>query len=128
MCFWKGKDGGTRGLVEGDEEVEEEEEGERLAHREGRRLLAGRAGLEKRFWTEETGDSLFSCGETSELTFRIITHILSTICFTHSDTLHFVTCSICSLLDPRENNKHISNRNTYSVNPALSCRNNRTHK
>lgn len=64
-------------MVEGDEEVEEEELGERLAHREGRRRLAGRAGLEKFFWTEEeeeeTEDSSFSCGETNELTFRIIT-------------------------------------------------------
>lgn len=62
-------------MVEGDEEVEEEEVGERLAHREGRRRLAGRAGLEKFFWTEEEEkqDSSFSCGETNELTFRIIT-------------------------------------------------------
>lgn len=49
-------------MVEGDEEVEEEEVGERLAHREGRRRLAGRAGLEKFFWTEdeEKPDSSFS--------------------------------------------------------------------
>lgn len=49
MCFWRGKDGGTTGVVEGEEEVEEEEVGERLAHLEGRRRLAGRAGLEKFF-------------------------------------------------------------------------------
>lgn len=71
----RGKDGGTIGVVEGEEEVEVEEEevGERLAHREGRRRLAGRAGLEKFFWTEEEGmeDSLLSCGETNELPFRI---------------------------------------------------------
>lgn len=63
MCFWRGKDGGTTGVVEGEDEVEEEEVvGERLAHREGRRRLAGRAGLEKFFWTEEeeTEDSSFS--------------------------------------------------------------------
>lgn len=63
-------------MVEGEEEAEEEDVGERLAHREGRRRLAGRAGLEKFFWTEEeeeTEDSLFSCGETNELPFRIIT-------------------------------------------------------
>lgn len=53
LCFWRGKDGGTTGVVEGEEEVEEEEVGERLAHREGRRRLAGRAGLEKFFGTEE---------------------------------------------------------------------------
>lgn len=66
-------DGGTTGVVEGDGEVEEEEVGERLAHREGRRRLAGRAGLEKFFWMEgeETEGSLFSCGETNELPFRI---------------------------------------------------------
>lgn len=75
MCFWRGKDGGTTGVLEGVEEVEEEEVGEWLAHREGRRRLAGREGLEKFFWTdrEETEDSSFSCGETNELTFRIIT-------------------------------------------------------
>lgn len=63
------------GVVEGDEEVEEEEVGERLAHREGRRRLAGRAGLEKFFWTEEEErqDSSFSWRETNELTFRMIT-------------------------------------------------------
>lgn len=62
-------------MVEGEEEVEEDEVGERLAHREGRRRLAGRAGLEKFFWTgeEETEDFSFSCGETNELPFRIIT-------------------------------------------------------
>lgn len=70
-CFWMEKDGGTSGVVEGDEE--EEEVGERLAHREGRRRLAGRAGLEKFFWVEqeETEDS-FSCRETNDFTFRII--------------------------------------------------------
>lgn len=49
-------------MVEGEEEVEEEDVGERLAHREGRRRLAGRAGLEKFFWTEEeeTDDSSLS--------------------------------------------------------------------
>lgn len=49
-------------MVQGEEEVEEEEVGERLAHREGRRRLAGRAGLEKFFCTgeEETEDSSFS--------------------------------------------------------------------
>lgn len=47
-------DGGTTGVVEGEDEVEVEEEvGERLAHREGRRRLAGRAGLEKLLWVEE---------------------------------------------------------------------------
>lgn len=63
------------GVVEGDEEVEEVEVGERLAHREGRRRFDGRAGLEKFFWTEEeeTDDSSLSCGETNELTFRLIT-------------------------------------------------------
>lgn len=64
-------------MVEGEEEVEVEEEevGERLAHLEGRRRLAGRAGLEKFFRTEEeeTEDFSFSCGETNELPFRIIT-------------------------------------------------------
>lgn len=62
-------------MVEGEEEVEEEDVGEQLAHREGRRRLAGRAGLEKFFWTEEeeTEDSFLSCGETNELPFRIIT-------------------------------------------------------
>ena len=61
-------------MVDGEEEGEEEEVGERLAHLEGRRLLAGRAGLEKFFWMEqeETEESLF-CGETNELPFRIIT-------------------------------------------------------
>lgn len=71
----RGKDGGTTGVVEGEEEVEVEEEevGERLAHREGRRRLVGRAGLEKFFWTEEEGteDPSLSCGETNELPFRI---------------------------------------------------------
>lgn len=59
----------------GDEDEELEEAGERLAHREGRRRFAGRAGLEKFLWTEEeeTEDSLLSCGETNELPFRIIT-------------------------------------------------------
>lgn len=37
------------GVVEGEDEVEEDEVGERLAHREGRRRLAGRVGLEKHF-------------------------------------------------------------------------------
>lgn len=46
-------DGGTIGVVEGEDEVEEDEVGERLAHREGRRRLAGRAGLEKLLWVEE---------------------------------------------------------------------------
>lgn len=75
VCLWSGKDGGARGVVEGEEKVEGEEVGERLAHREGRRRLAGRAGLEKFFWweEEETDDSSFSCGETNELPFRIIT-------------------------------------------------------
>lgn len=106
-------------MVQGEEEVEEEEVGERLAHREGRRRLAGRAGLEKFFCTgeEETEDSSFSCGETNELPYRIITPLPITIKFTHSDTLHFVTCSICSLLDPGGNNRHISNRNYY-IQPA----------
>lgn len=44
-------DGGTTGV--GEDEVEEDEVGERLAHREGRRRLAGRAGLEKLLWVEE---------------------------------------------------------------------------
>lgn len=64
-------------MVEGEDDVDEEEVGERLAHREGRRRLAGRAGLEKHFGAgeEETHEeeSSFSCGETNELTFRIIT-------------------------------------------------------
>lgn len=75
--MWKGKDGGTTGVVEGEEEVEFEEEGvgERLAHREGRRRLAGQTGLVKFFWMEEeeTEDPCFSCGETNELLFRIFT-------------------------------------------------------
>lgn len=62
-------------MLRGDEAAEEEEVGERLAHRDGRRLFAGRAGLEKFFWTEEveTEESSSSCGETNELTFKIIT-------------------------------------------------------
>lgn len=75
MCFWRGQDGGSTGGVAGDEEVEEVEVGERLAHREGRRRLAGQAGLEKFFLAaeEETEDSSLSCGETHKLTFKIIT-------------------------------------------------------
>lgn len=69
--FWRGMDGGTTGVVEGEDEVEEDEVGERLAHREGRRRLAGRAGLEKLLWVEE--GSSFSWEEKNELTFRIIT-------------------------------------------------------
>lgn len=71
LCWWKGKDGGTTGVVEG----EEEGEGERLAHREGRRWLAGQTGLVKFFWVEEeeTEDPCFSWGETNELLFRIFT-------------------------------------------------------
>lgn len=46
-------EGCVTGVEEGEEEVEEEDEGERLAQREGRRRLAGQAGLEKFFWTEE---------------------------------------------------------------------------
>lgn len=56
-------------MAEGEEEVEleeEEEVKEALAQREGRRRLAGRAGLRKFFRAEE--DSLFPCGETDELT------------------------------------------------------------
>lgn len=103
-------------MLEGEEEMDEDEVGERLAQREGRRRLAGRAGLEKFFFTEEgeTANSSFSCQETDELTFRIITPF----CLqsnSHSDTLHFVTCSICCLLDPRENNRHISNRTTKEI-------------
>lgn len=60
-------------MVEGEEEVEEEDVGERLAHREGRRRLAGRAGLEKFFWMEEEETEDSSCGITNELPFRIIT-------------------------------------------------------
>lgn len=58
------------GVVHG----EEDDVGERLAHREGRRRLAGREGLEKFFWLEEeeTNGSSSSCGETKDLTFRTI--------------------------------------------------------
>lgn len=52
-------------MVQGEEEVEEEEVGERLAHREGRRRLAGQGGLEKLFLV------LLSCGETNGLPFKI---------------------------------------------------------
>lgn len=77
MCLWRAKEAGTTGVEEGEEEVEEEEVvGERLAQRDGRRRLAGRAGRWKLFWMEgeqEAGDSSLSCGETNELPFRIIT-------------------------------------------------------
>lgn len=73
--FCRGKDGGTTGVVEGEEEAEEDEAGERLAHREGRRRLAGHAGLEKLFWRAEeaTADSRFVWEETNALPCRIIT-------------------------------------------------------
>lgn len=60
-------DGGTTGVVDGEEEVEEDEEGERLAQRDGRRRLAGRAGLEKFLCLVEVvlEDSLLSCGKTN---------------------------------------------------------------
>lgn len=57
-------------MVQGEEEVEEEEVGERLAHREGRRRLAGQGGLEKLFLVEEE-EFLLSCEETNGLTFKI---------------------------------------------------------
>lgn len=99
-------------MVEGEEEVESEEEevGEALAQREGRRRLAGRAGLKKFFRVEEV--SLSACGETDELTFRVITLFYGQT-ITRSYTLHGVTCPIGSLLGPGgQNNRHISNRNT----------------
>lgn len=72
--FCRGKDVGTMGVVHGEEEGEEDEVEERLAHREGRRRLAGRAGLEKFFWLEEEemGGSSSSCRGTNELRFRTI--------------------------------------------------------
>lgn len=57
-------------MVQGEEEVEEEEVGERLAHREGRRRLAGQGGLEKLFLVEEE-EFWLSCGETNGLPFKI---------------------------------------------------------
>lgn len=80
-------------MVEGEEEVEEEEVGERLAHREGRRRLAGRAGLEKFFWMEEeeTEDSLFSCEKTNELPFRIIT-LFYQQSNSHTQILYILSC------------------------------------
>lgn len=98
-------------MVEAEEEVESEEEevGEALAQREGRRRLAGRAGLKKFFRAEEA--SLFACGETDELTCRVIT-LFYWQTITRSYTLHGVTCPIGSLLGPGGNNRHISNRNT----------------
>lgn len=98
-------------MVEGEEEVELEEEEaveEALAQREGRRRLAGRTGLRKFFRAEE--DSLLPCGETDELTLRVIRLRPQTI--TRSYTLHGVTCPICGLLDPEGNNRHISKGNT----------------
>lgn len=69
-CFWRLKDGSARAVEEG----EDLEKGERLAHRDGRRRLAGRAGLEKFFCfnAEDTEDTWFFCWETNELPFRII--------------------------------------------------------
>lgn len=84
----RGKDGGTTGVVE----VEEEEVGvERLAHREGRRRLVGRAGLEKFFWTEEEGteDSLLPCGETNELPFRVT--LLTQQSVSHTQILYILS-------------------------------------
>lgn len=62
-----------KGVVHGEDEGEEDEVGERLAHLEGRRRLAGRAGLEKLFWMEGgvTEGSSSSWRETAERTFRI---------------------------------------------------------
>lgn len=104
-------------MVEGEEEVESEEEevGEALAQREGRRRLAGRAGLKKFFRAEEA--SSFACGETDELRLRVIT-LFHWQTITRSYTLHGVMCPIGSLLGPGGNNRHISNRNT---NLAGSC-------
>lgn len=113
-------------MEEGEEEVEAEEEdvGERLAHREGRRLFAGREGLEKFFRTEEEEmeKALLSCGETNELPFRIITLLYLQEVSHTQDTLHFVTCPICSGLDPGGNNRHISNRNTKKIQHASADR------
>lgn len=112
-------------MEEGEEEVEaeaeEEEVGERLAHREGRRLLAGQEGLEKFFRTEEEEmeNASLSCGETNDLPFRIITLLYLRSVSHTQDTLHFVTCPICSRLDPRGNNRYISNRNTNKFSMLL---------
>lgn len=105
---------GDAGVVEGEEEeeeveFEEEEVEEALAQREGRRRLAGRAGLRKFLRVEE--NSLFPWGETDELTLRVIT-LFYQHTITRSYTLHGVTCPICSLLDPGGNNRHISKGNT----------------
>lgn len=56
------------GVVHGEDGGEEDDVGERLAHLEGRRRLAGRAGLEKFLWMEGglTEGSSSSCGETEE--------------------------------------------------------------
>ena len=60
MCFWAETVDCVTGVVEG--EGEEEGDGEWLAQREGRRRLAGRAGLEKVFWTDSDEDvSWLSC-------------------------------------------------------------------
>lgn len=56
---------------EGDGEDVDEVEEERLAQREGRRLLAGQAGREKLFLTV-TVDSLLCCGDK---------HFKSSLCF-----------------------------------------------
>lgn len=77
-------------MAEGEEEEEsgeeeEEEVGEDLAQREGRRRLAGRAGLRKLLRADE--DSLNPCEETDELTLRVITLLYGRM-ITHSYTLH----------------------------------------
>lgn len=92
-------------MVEGEEEVEsgeEEEVGEDLAQREGRRRLAGRAGLRKLLRADE--DSLYPCEETDELTLRVITLLYGRM-ITHSYTLHGATSPIWGLLDPGGNNR-----------------------
>lgn len=96
-------------MVEGEEEA-----GEWLAHREGRRRLAGRVGLEKFFWPEEeeTEDSLLSCGETNELPFKI-TPMLYQQSVSHTQILYIVSrVPSVVFLALGENNRHISNRNT----------------
>lgn len=61
-------------MVDGEEVLEEDEVGRRMAHREGSLRLAGQAGLEKFFWEkgEATKVSSSSWKERRELMFRTI--------------------------------------------------------
>lgn len=99
-------------MVEG-----EEEEGDWLAHREGRRRLAGRVGLEKIFRPDEeqTEESLLSCGETNELPYKI-TPMFYQPSVSHTQILYIVSrVPSVVFLALGENNRHISNRHWSNI-------------